>query len=149
MNSELEPLASDSKKQDGLNTHGAIFDEIHEYKDRKLINVIQSSYDARTQPLILHITTAGFVLDGPLMKFYEVADKMLNETVEHDRFFAFIAEIDPEDDWKDEGCWVKANPNLDVTITLEKLREAYKTYVLNNEVNEFKTKRLNLFVNAA
>ncbi|ACK89225.1 putative phage terminase, large subunit [Bacillus cereus AH820] len=149
MNSELEPLASDSKKQDGLNTHGAIFDEIHEYKDRKLINVIQSSYDARTQPLILHITTAGFVLDGPLMKFYEVADKMLNETVEHDRFFAFIAEIDPEDDWKDEECWVKANPNLDVTITLEKLREAYKTYVLNNEVNEFKTKRLNLFVNAA
>ncbi|MGQ7157012.1 terminase large subunit domain-containing protein, partial [Escherichia coli] len=65
MNSELEPLASDSKKQDGLNTHGAIFDEIHEYKDRKLINVIQSSYDARTQPLILHITTAYLVLSLP------------------------------------------------------------------------------------
>ena len=35
------PQASDSDKLDGLNTHGD-FDEIHEFKDYKLISVIKT-----------------------------------------------------------------------------------------------------------
>ena len=35
------PQASDSDKLDGLNTHMGIFDEIHEFKDYKLISVIK------------------------------------------------------------------------------------------------------------
>ena len=40
--SKIEPRASDSKKLDGLNTHLGIFDEIHEFKNFKLINVIKN-----------------------------------------------------------------------------------------------------------
>ena len=41
--SKIEPQASDSEKLDGLNTHIGIFDEIHEFKDYKLISVIKNS----------------------------------------------------------------------------------------------------------
>ncbi|WP_313787524.1 terminase large subunit domain-containing protein [Paenibacillus larvae] len=64
-NSIIEPQASDSEKLDGLNTHLAVFDEIHEYKNYDLINIIKNSTDTREQPLLLYITTAGYQLDGP------------------------------------------------------------------------------------
>ncbi|MFC0188225.1 terminase large subunit [Fictibacillus aquaticus] len=149
MNAELEPLASDSKKLDGLNTHGAIFDEIHEYKDSKLMNVIESSIDAREQPIIFDITTAGFVMDGPLMNLYETADKLLNNTIEYDDFFPYIAEIDKEDDWEEESCWIKANPNLGESLSIEKLRTSIHGMKMKKEINEIKTKRFNIFVNSA
>ncbi|WRN67642.1 terminase large subunit [Staphylococcus aureus] len=47
------PQASDSDKLDGLNTHMGIFDEIHEFKDYKLISVIKNSRAARLQPLLI------------------------------------------------------------------------------------------------
>lgn len=40
--SKIMPQASDSDKLDGLNTHMGIFDEIHEFKDYKLISVIKT-----------------------------------------------------------------------------------------------------------
>ena len=33
--------------------------------------------------------------------------------------------IDDDDDWTDEKNWYKANPSLDVTVDVEKLRAAY------------------------
>ncbi|HDE4043353.1 TPA: terminase large subunit, partial [Staphylococcus aureus] len=50
--SKIMPQASDSDKLDGLNTHMGIFDEIHEFKDYKLISVIKNSRAARLQPLL-------------------------------------------------------------------------------------------------
>ncbi|PTI58815.1 terminase large subunit, partial [Staphylococcus xylosus] len=59
-NSKIEPQAADSEKLDGLNTHIGVFDEIHEYKDYKLISVIKNSRQSRKQPLLVYITTAGY-----------------------------------------------------------------------------------------
>ena len=42
-NSKFQPLASDSKNLDGRNVHMAVFDEIHEFRDYKLINVIKGN----------------------------------------------------------------------------------------------------------
>src|SRR5690606_34859623 len=96
--SKIEPQASDSEKLDGLNCHLGIFDEIHEYKDYKLINVIKNSTGARRQSLILYITTAGYQLDGPLMDYYEKAADVLEGVIQDERSFYFMAELDEEDD---------------------------------------------------
>ena len=55
---------SDSEKLDGLNTHIGIFDEIHEFKDYKLISVIKNS--RATFTTIIDLYTTGFQLNGPL-----------------------------------------------------------------------------------
>lgn len=145
--SKIEPQASDSEKLDGLNCYLGIFDEIHEYKDYKLINVIKNSTGAREQPLILYITTAGYQLNGPLMEYYEKAIDVLNGAIQDDRSFYFIAELDEDDDIEDPDNWVKANPNLGVTIKLEDMIEEWNTRKhIPAERNDFITKRLNLFV---
>lgn len=145
--SKIEPQASDSEKLDGLNCHLGIFDEIHEYKDYKLINVIKNSTGAREQPLILYITTAGYQLDGPLMDYYEKAADVLQGVIKDERTFYYMAEIDPEDDIDDPSNWVKANPNLGVTIKLEEMIEEWEARKhIPAERNDFITKRANVFV---
>lgn len=147
--SEIKPQASDSRRLDSLNTSRGIFDEIHEYKNYKLINVIENSTGARLQPLIVYITTAGYVLDGPLMDMYEQGTDVLNGVIKSDRFFYYLAEIDESDDIEDISCWPKANPNLGVSIQLEDLIEKWeKDKHVPAQRNDFITKRLNVFVDS-
>jgi phage terminase large subunit-like protein len=145
--SKIEPQASDSEKLDGLNAHLAIFDEIHEYKDYKLINVIKNSTGAREQPLILYITTAGYQLDGPLVDYYSKGTDVLEGVIEDERSFYFIAEVDEGDDIEDPKNWIKANPNIGVTLDLDTLIEEWNARKhIPAERNDFITKRLNIFV---
>lgn len=145
--SKIEPQASDSEKLDGLNCHLGVFDEIHEYKNYKLINVIKNSTAARKQPLIIYITTAGYVLDGPLMDEYEKGADVLKGAITDERSFYFMAELDEEDDVEDYTKWVKANPNLGISVQLEDMIEEWNTRKhIPAERNDFITKRLNVFV---
>lgn len=146
-NSKIEPQASDSERLDGLNCYLGIFDEIHEYKNYKLINVIKNSTVSRTQPLIIYITTAGYQLDGPLMDYYEKGTDVLEGVIQDDRAFYFIAELDEEDDIEDTTTWIKANPNMGISVSLEDMIEEWEQRKhIPAERNDFITKRLNLFV---
>ncbi|CAJ0571037.1 unnamed protein product, partial [Mesorhabditis spiculigera] len=145
--SKVLPLATDSKKLDGKNCSFGVFDEIHEYKNYKLINVIKNSTGSRQQPLLLYITTAGYQLDGPLMDYYDKADQVLEGSLTDERTFYYMAELDPDDDIEDTSNWIKANPNLGVTLKLETLIEEWESRKhVPAERNDFITKRLNRFV---
>ena len=144
--------SSDSKRLDGLNPHGAIFDEIHEYRDFKLLNIIKKKAIKREQPLIMYITTMGSVLDGPLVYYYgQFTDALLGHLVPavSDRMFAFIAEMDATDDIEDSRLWVKANPSIGYTLKLETLEEDWKRCkLIPSERANFICKQLNIMVNA-
>ena len=152
MNATIRHRSSDSKRLDGLNPHGAIFDEIHEYRDFKLINVIKMKNVKRKQPVIIYITTMGDVIDGPLAYYYDLftdamSGKLLPEV--GDRMFAFIAELDPEDDIEDTSCWIKANPGLGTVLQLDdQIREWNRVKLIPSERANFICKQLNIMVNA-
>jgi phage terminase large subunit-like protein len=146
--SKIEPQASDSEKLDGLNTHIGIFDEIHEYKDYKLINVIKNSRGSRAQPLLIYITTAGYQLDGPLVNYYEQGVDVLNGVITDERTFYYLAELDDESEFEKPEMWIKANPNLGVSIKLSDMIEDWeKAKRTPSERTDFITKRFNIFVN--
>ncbi|MBM7109114.1 Phage Terminase [Brevibacillus laterosporus] len=148
--SKIEARASDSKKLDGLNTHLGVFDEIHEFKDYKLINVIKKSRGARKQPLILYITTAGYQLDGPLVNYYEQAIDVLEGANADERTFYFMAELDSEDEFEKPELWIKANPSMGVSLHLPTLREDWeKDKKTPQERSDFITKQFNVFVDNA
>ncbi|MEK4187750.1 MULTISPECIES: terminase large subunit [Paenibacillus] len=139
--SKILPLVTDSKKLDGKNCSMGAFDEIHEY------DVIKNSTGARTQPMILYITTAGYQLDGPLMDYYDKAADVLEGVISAENALYFMAELVPEDDIENTDNWGKANPNLGVTIKLEDmLKEWEDRKHIPAERNDFITKRLNIFV---
>lgn len=151
-NSKIQPRASDSKKLDGLNPHLAIFDEIHEFTDWKLINVIKRPMKKkRKNPLIIYISTMGTQLNGPLMQLYQLAADVLNGTGAvkasvADRFFAYVAEIDEEDDPDDSSCWIKANPSMGVLYQLSDLQEDWdRAKLVPEERSDFINKQLNVF----
>jgi phage terminase large subunit-like protein len=112
--SKIESRASDSRKLDGLNTHFAVFDEIHEFNGYKLIEVVKKSRGTRRQPLIMYITTAGYVLDGPLMQYYENGVECLENYEDglDERIFYYIAKLDKPEEADDPRNWIKANPNI-------------------------------------
>ncbi|MGE6718714.1 terminase large subunit [Peribacillus frigoritolerans] len=148
--SKIEPQASDSEKLDGLNTHLGVFDEIHEFKDYKLINVIKNSRQSREQPLLIYITTAGYQLDGPLVNYYEQGDDVLRGVIEDERTFYYLAELDDPKEFNKPETWIKANPNMGVSIKLEDMIEDWeKAKRTPQERNDFITKRFNIFVNSS
>jgi phage terminase large subunit-like protein len=122
--SKFEPLSADHNTLDGLNPHGDLRDEVHAWAAHELAGVLDTATGARRQPLTLEITTAGtYDPNGVGWQHHEYAAQVVEGAFEDDRLFVFIAAIDDEDDWRDEATWIKANPNLGVSLKREYLRE--------------------------
>lgn len=151
LTNKMQPLATDSKNLDGRNVHLGIFDEIQEYRDYKLINVIKAKTKKRKQPLIIYISTLGTVIDGPLMDFYVLGGKILDNDPAiskraSDRMFIYIDEIDEEDDPDDVSCWGKANPSLGVLLDQDDLIDEWeRCKLVPAERSNFINKQLNVF----
>ena len=151
--SKLEPLGSDSETLDGLNPHSITTDELHAFKTRDLIDVMESATGARRNPLHYQITTAGSDPVSPCGDQHDYACKILDGVLEDDpstvSFFACICHADPDDDWQDERTWRKANPHYGISVLPDDLAKlAAKAKNMPAAAAEFKQKRLNLWVNA-
>ena len=71
------------------------------------------------------------------------------DAADDDTYFGAIYTIDEDDEWADEGCWPKANPNLNVSVYLDDLRrKAKKAMQMAAAAPNFLTKHLNVWVNA-
>ena len=144
--SKFEPLGADADSLDGLNIHGAIIDELHAHKTREVWDVLETATGARRQPLIWAITTAGFDQTGICYELREYSIEVLEGRVQDDTWFAYIATIDESDDPFDESVWIKANPNLGVSVKWDDMRRlAKKAEQLPTALNNFLTKRLNVW----
>ena len=125
----FKPLASDSDTLDGLNVHGALMDEIHQWKDgRPLYDIIADGVTAREQPLIFITTTAGTVREDIYDQKYDEAERLINGYFDEngykdDHLIAFVYELDNRKEWIDEKCWYKANPGLGTIKNFKTLRD--------------------------
>ncbi|MDE0724730.1 MAG: terminase large subunit [Alphaproteobacteria bacterium] len=144
--SKFKPIASDSKKLDGLNPHAAIIDEYHAHQSKDLYGVLDTATGAREQPMLIVITTAGFNVNGPCYEMHNYALGILEETISDDSYFTFISSIDDGDDIFSPETWEKVNPNWGVSINPEKLEaSARKAKHSRSELGEFLTKHLNVW----
>ncbi len=122
----IRALSANTNHLDGLDISGAIVDELAAMKNRDLYDLTIQGTSARRQPLVLEITTNGFVRNGIFDAQYEYACKWLDGQATGDkaeRFIAFIFELDEREEWQDESCWIKANPGLGTIKSLVSLRQ--------------------------
>lgn len=124
--SKFEPLGSNSETLDGLNISGGLIDELHAHPDGEVKDIIETAMGSRRQPLLWSITTAGKERAGVCWETREYAIETLKSAVKgepiDDTFAAFIYCIDEGDDIFDESVWVKANPNLEISVKLSDMR---------------------------
>jgi phage terminase large subunit-like protein len=147
--SRFQALSAEGNTLDGLNTHCAIIDELHAHRTRAVFDVLETSKGARSQPLMWIITTAGSDRSGICYEQRTYVTKVLDGIVNDPSYFGIIYTLDDEDDWKDEANWVKANPNLGVSVDPEELRRlALKAASMPSALNNFLTKHLDVWCNA-
>lgn len=143
-------LSAETGTKHGLNISGLVFDEIHAQPNRKLYDVMtKGSGDAREQPLFFIITTAGTDKESICYELHTKAlDIMNGRKIDHS-FYPVIYGLSDEDDWNDEANWYKANPSLGYTISIDRVRDAYRDALENPaEENVFKQLRLNIWTNS-
>ncbi len=143
----MKALSSDANTLDGLSLHLGVLDEYHSQKTSDLWNVLKSSMGSRENPLMLAITTAGFLPDGPCATAMATGKQVLEGRKQDDRTLAMIYQIDDDDDWQDPEIWVKANPGLGDSISLDYLlsQATQAKNIGGRAVVEFQTKHCNLF----
>lgn len=146
----MQTINSKGKTQDGWNPHMGVLDELHAHPNRALFDVIKSAFGSRKNPLMWIITTAGFDTNGVCYEQHLAVKKMLEGAVVADHLFGIIFTIDEGDDVFDPKVWAKANPMLGITPTVRSMQ----TYAADAKASpasegEFKTKRLNVWMNAA
>ncbi|QHI99355.1 terminase large subunit [Xylophilus rhododendri] len=154
--SSFKPLNAEGSTLDGLNIHGAIVDELHAHKTRAVYDVLDSATGARSQPMIVMITTAGSDRSGICYEQRDYTCKALEGVLPQgeglgtdDTWFGVIFTIDDGDNWQDPAVWRKSNPNLGVSVQVDDLQSAIrKAQAQPSALGNVLTKRLNVWVNA-
>lgn len=121
----IKALASNVKDLDSLDSHVVVLDEMGAMVKRKIYDDMKQSMGARKQPLLISITTLGFVRDGIFDDQYSYSEKLLDGRLEkpNKRFLPLIYELDNNKEWMDPDCWIKANPGLGTIKKESYLRE--------------------------
>ena len=147
--STFKYLSSDHKTLDGLSTSCAIVDEIHSHRTRETYDVVETSTGSREQPLMYGITTAGSNRAGVCYELRGYLIKILKGVAIDHTFFGVIYTLDSDEEWSNPECWIKANPNLGVSVSVEDLQRKFeKARTMPGAANNFKTKHCNIWVNA-
>lgn len=121
--SELHIVAADARRLDGYNASFFVCDELHEFPDGSVFNVLQSSCGMREQPIGVCITTAGFNRSSFCYQMRTSNVDILYGKKQDDSQFSIIYTLDKEDDYNDENVWGKSSPNLGVTVKKDTLKQ--------------------------
>ena len=151
-NTIIKPIAFNAKKSDGLNPNLAVCDEIAAWQGDaglKQYEVIKSALGARKQPLIVAISTAGYIDDSIYDELMKRSTAFLLGNSDERRLLPFLFMIDDPEKWNDITELEKSNPNMDVSVSRDFYKEeiAIASQSLSKQ-REFKTKYCNLKQNS-
>ena len=151
-NTSIKPLAFNAKKSDGFNPHMTVCDEIASWpaeQGLKQYEVMKSALGARLQPMILSISTAGYVNDGPYDELMMRSTAVLMGNSEERRLLPILYIIDDVGKWDDIEELKKANPNMGVSVSEDFFLE--EIAIARNSLSkraEFLTKYCNIKQNS-
>ncbi|TVO75129.1 terminase large subunit [Sedimenticola selenatireducens] len=120
----FRPISADDG-QSGPRPHIGLIDEIHEHRSPVVVEMLRAGTKSRRQALMFMITNSGTDKQSVCWDYHDYGAKIAAGTIQDDSFFSFVCSLDEHDDpFKDETCWIKANPSIDAGIPgLKYLRE--------------------------
>jgi phage terminase large subunit-like protein len=135
----LRVLSAEAGLQQGLSPSFVVFDEVAVQPNDRLWNVMSLGSGARSQPMIVGISTPGWEKNSFAYRLYAHGKKVLAGEVEDPTFFFRCFEpADPEADHIDPAVWRESNPGLGAF-----LHEAdFAAAIASTEEAEFRRFRL-------
>lgn len=124
--SSIKKIAFNYKKADGFNPHLTVCDEISSWQGEQGLrqyDVMKSALGARRQPLLLSISTAGYVNDGIYDELMKRATRFLKGDSKETRLAPFLYLVDEPDKWNDINELQKSLPNLGVSVSVDYMLE--------------------------
>lgn len=146
-NSFYQVVSADVPNKHGISASCVIFDELLAQKTPDFYRVMTTGTgDARRNPLTFVLSTAGTDKRSICYEQYKRAKQILAGERTDYSVYPVIYEADKNDDPASPDTWRRANPSLGITITEDKMRQAWDS-ACGNPVEEklFKQLRLNIW----
>jgi len=148
-NSYIKAISADASTKHGFSAHAVLYDELHSAPNRELWEVLTTSVGARSQPLVLGISTAGIDRGGLCMELYEYGKRVRDGVIDDKTFLPVIYEAPMDADPFDVETWRTANPNLGVSVRMDYFeRMAAEARILPTSEIAFKQLHLNQWVSS-
>ena len=152
-NATVKKIAFSAKKSDGFNPSLCICDEVASWdaaQGLKQYDVMKSGMGAREEPILLSISTAGYINDGIYDELFARSTRLLKGESKEKRLLPVIYQIDDPSKWNDINELRKSNPNLGISVSVDYFLEeiAIAEQSLPKKV-EFLTKYCNIKQNSS
>lgn len=144
-NSFYQPITAEADSSHGYDAYAYVVDELHNQPNRDLVDVLETSTGARTEPLGICITTADFdrksICNEKLAQAHDIIrgynpDKMV---------LPVVYETEQEDDWHSEEVWKRSNPGWGTSVQISTFMKDYRKACREPDFeNTFKRLKLNL-----
>ena len=113
----FKPISSEKKGKSGIRPYCALIDEVHEHPDNSVIEMMRAGTKGNQEALQFEITNSGFDRQSVCWNEHQYSIDIAAGIKENDAWFSYVCGLDEDDDpFEDEACWVKANPNIGVSI---------------------------------
>ena len=150
---KIEYLSGRTKGTAGSNPSVAVVNEAHEITNTGQYDTVKTGMGGRSQPMMIVISSSGITPESLYESLLERNRKVLRKKKlgKNDRIFALMYGIDEDDDYRDEGCWIKANPAMNEGHpSLEILRSQFESMKDDPALrNKFIAKNLNRLIGAS
>jgi phage terminase large subunit-like protein len=120
----FRPFSREQSSKSGTRPHMGLIDELHEHPNADTVNKMRAGAKGNLDALFPEITNSGTDRTSICFQHHEHSRHVLERTVLDDRWFAYVCALaEGENPLDNEACWIKANPNLGISIQREYLAD--------------------------
>lgn len=134
----IRKMSANTSYKEGRNLSLVIIDEVFEMKDGQLVLPLEQSLSTQENPLMILITTEGFLVNGYLQEELIKARAIINGEINDSQYLPWIYTQDNEEEiFTDENSWTKSNPSLDYIKKREYLRQLLEESKFSSEKRNY------------
>lgn len=134
----IRKMSANTSYKEGRNLSLVIIDEVFEMKDGQLVLPLEQSLSTQENPLMILITTEGFLVNGYLQEELIKARAIINNEINDSQYLPWIYTQDNEEEiFIDENSWTKSNPSLDFIKKREYLRQLLEESKFSSEKRNY------------
>lgn len=119
-------IPADAASAHGFKPAVVVIDELHTQKNRELYNALGSGFGSTVNRLFASISTAGSDRKTICWDVWKRARDVRDGLNKDPRFLPLIYELKEGEDWHDEKVWLRCNPGIGQSISMDFLREEHQ-----------------------